>query len=165
MILTPEQLASDAAKELKAHDISKIGKFYFTSDQYLYEISEIKGKLTLQLTQAVKESSFDCYIYNGTKCVSFGDANQTNFSYVPDYSMQQNDTTLVQNKELEQWRGRLMEIGNKRYISRQITPTFFKLYDEQSYLAAMENPENNVIQLGTLEIGPNGEQILDTLVR
>jgi hypothetical protein len=44
-----------------------------TSDQNLYEISEIKANLTAQLTDAIKESAFDCYIYSNGKCVNFGD--------------------------------------------------------------------------------------------
>ena len=164
MILTPEQLKSDAAKELKRHDKSKIGGFYFTSDQYLYEISEIKGKLTSQLTQAIKESSFDCYIYNGNKCISFGEPDKDEFSYVPDYTSQQSDSTLVQNKELESWVGKLIMIRHKRYVYREVTPTFLKIYDEKSYMAAKENPTLPVVQIGTYEIKPNGEHVFKTLV-
>jgi len=164
MILTPEQLKSDAAKELKRHDKSKIGDFYFTSDQYLYEISEIKGKLTSQLTQAIKESSFDCYIYNGYKCISFGEPDKNDFSYVPDYTSQQNDSTLIQNKELERWQGKLIMIGQKRYVYKEVTPTLLKLYDEKSYMAALENPKVHVVQVGTYEIRPNGEYVFRPLV-
>jgi hypothetical protein len=164
MVLTPEQLKSDAAKELKRHDKSKIGEFYFTSDQYLYEISEIKGKLTSQLTQAIKESSFDCYIYNGDKCISFGEPGKNDYSYVPDYTSQQSDSTLIQNKELESWVGKVIMIRQKRYVYREITPTLLKIYDEKSYMAARENPAIPVVQVGTYEIKPNGEDVFRPLV-
>ena len=164
MVLTAEQLKSDAAKELKKHDKSKIGDFYFTSDQYLYEISEIKGKLTSQLTQAIKESSFDCYIYNGNKCISFGEPDKNDYSYVPDYTSQQSDSTLIQNKELESWVGKVIMIRQKRYVYREITPTLLKIYDEKSYMAARENPAIPVVQVGTYEIKPNGEDVFRPLV-
>jgi hypothetical protein len=57
--------------ELKLKDISKgHPKVPITSDQYLYEISEIKANLTSQLTNIIKESAFDCYIYSNGKCVN-----------------------------------------------------------------------------------------------
>ena len=100
MTFTPEQLKSDDAIELKRKDLSKAvpTRASMTSDQYLYEISEIKANLTRQLTDAVKESAFDCYIYSNGKCVNFGDPTNNKFSYVPDYSEQQNDTTVQANK-------------------------------------------------------------------
>ena len=49
MIFSPEQLKSDDAIELKRKDLSKgVPKQPITSDQYLYEISEIKSKHPLQ---------------------------------------------------------------------------------------------------------------------
>jgi hypothetical protein len=99
MIFSEAQLKSDEAIELKRKDLSKaIPKVPITSDQYLFEISEIKANLTAQLTDAVKESAFDCYIYSNGKCVNFGDPRNDKFSYVPNYSEQQNDTTVKANK-------------------------------------------------------------------
>ena len=78
--------------------MKSVPKTPLTSDQYLFEISEIKANLTNQLTEAIKESAFDCYIYSNGKCVNFGDPSIDKFSYVPDFSEQQNDTTVQANK-------------------------------------------------------------------
>ena len=83
MIFSEAQLKSDEAIELKRKDLSKaVPKFPITSDQYLFEISEIKAGLTAQLTDAIKETAFDCYIYSNGKCVNFGDPLKDVFSYV-----------------------------------------------------------------------------------
>ena len=80
------------------------------------------------------------------------------------YTSQQSDSTLVQNKELESWVGKLIMIRHKRYVYREVTPTFLKIYDEKSYMAAKENPTLPVVQIGTYEIKPNGEHVFKTLV-
>jgi hypothetical protein len=165
MIFTAEQLKSDASIELKKHDKSKKAPYVpITSDQYLYEISEIKSNLTKQLTDVIKESSFDCYIYNGKNCVNFGDPNKNDFSYVPDYSSQQNDTTLKTNKKAIEWQGKIVTIGTRRYIYRRMSPTLLNIYDEQSYMDALTNPNVVVRQVGTLEIDKNGNEVFKQLV-
>jgi len=81
MVFTEAQLKSDEAIELKKKDLSKTApKTPQTSDQYLFEISSIKANLTEQLTEAIKESSFDCYIYSNGKCVNFGDPTIDKYS-------------------------------------------------------------------------------------
>ena len=165
MVFTAEQLKSDTSIELKKKDISKRPPYFpLTSDQYLYEISEIKSKLTKQLTDVIKESSFDCYIYNGKNCVNFGDPNKNDFSYVPDYSNQQNDTTVKTNKKTIEWEGKIVTIGTKRYIYRRMTPTLLNIYDEQSYMEALTNPNTVVRQIGTLEIDKDGNEVFKQLV-
>lgn len=87
MIFSDAQLKSDEAIELKKHDLSKsLPKVPITSDQYLFEISELKSKLTGQLTEAIKESAFDCHIYSNGKCVNFQDVTIDKFTYEPDYA-------------------------------------------------------------------------------
>lgn len=110
MSLTPEQFNSDIAKELRRFDESKklyyVGnpddvdksdrnkykRLYFTSDQTLFEISNIKEELNSQLLKAVKESSIDCatHVKSSSKeqltCLSFGDLRDRtdDYSYKPD---------------------------------------------------------------------------------
>jgi hypothetical protein len=69
MIFSTAQLKSNEAIELKRKDLSKRApKVPFTSDQYLYEISEIKATFISQLTDLIKETSFDCYIFKWKMC-------------------------------------------------------------------------------------------------
>ena len=165
MVFSPEQLKTDKAIELKKKDKSKRPPYVpFTSDQYLYEISEMKSTLTKQLTDAIKESAFDCYIYNGKNCVNFGDPNKNDFSYVPDYSQQDNDPTVRIKKKVIEWEGKFITIVGKRYIYRRMSDNLLNIYDEQSYMEALTNPNVVVRQIGTLEIDKNGNEVFKELV-
>jgi hypothetical protein len=165
MIFTPEQLKSDDAIELKRKDLSKAQPHLpITSDQYLYEISEIKANLTAQLTEAVKESAFDCYIYSNGKCVNFGDPTKDKFSYVPDYSDQQNDTTVQANKEIIQWTGKPIRLNGVDYVYRRISKKVLNVYDKLSYEAALLDPSIIPLQIGTLEKNDAGEDVFKQLV-
>jgi hypothetical protein len=165
MVLSAEQLKSDDAIELKRKDLSKgEPKVPVTSDQLLFEISEIKANLSMQLTDAIKETSFDCYIYSNGKCMNFGDPNSTKFSYVPDYSNQQNDVSVRANKKKIEWEGKSITLNGVKYVYRRMSPKLLNIYDEKSYLQALENPDVTPVQIGTLEINNKGEQIFKQLV-
>lgn len=164
MIFSPEQLKTDEAIELKRSDLSKsLPKVPITSDQYLYEISEIKANLTSQLTDAIKESSFDCYLYSNGKCVNFGDTNNTKFSYVPDYSEQQNDTTVKANKVAIEWVGKPIKLNGVTYVYRRINAKTLYIYDKDSYEAALQNAQIVPLQIGTLEVNDKGEQVFKAI--
>jgi hypothetical protein len=165
MVLSPDQLKSDDAIELKRKDLSKgEPKVPVTSDQLLYEISEIKANLSMQLTDAIKESAFDCFIYSNGKCMNFGDPKNTKFSYVPDYANQQSDVTVRVNKKKIEWEGKPITLNGTEYVYRRISPTKLNIYDKDSYLAALENAEIMPVQIGTLEINEKGEQVFRQLV-
>ena len=165
MTFSEAQLKSDEAIELKRKDLSKaVPKVPLTSDQYLFEISEIKANLTNQLTDAIKESSFDCYIYSNGKCVNFGDPNIDKFSYVPDYAEQQNDTTVQANKRAIEWTGKPINIYGVDYVYRRISPNVLNIYDKKSYEAALNDPSIVPLQVGTLEKNERGENVFKALV-
>lgn len=165
MIFSDAQLKSNESIELKRKDLSKRApKVPFTSDQYLYEISEIKATFISQLTDIVKETSFDCYIYSNGKCVNFGDPTNTKFSYVPDFAEQQNDITIKANKEKIEWTGKPIKIGNVKYIYRRISSKVLNIYDYSSYEKALQNPGFMPVQVGTLEKNEKGEDVFKALV-
>ena len=165
MVLSPEQLKSDDAIELKRKDLSKgEPKVPVTSDQLLYEISEIKANLSMQLTDAIKESAFDCFIYSNGKCMNFGDPKNNKFSYVPDYANQQSDVTLRVNKKKIEWEGKPITLNGTEYVYKRISPTKLNIYDKNSYLEALENAEIMPVQIGTLEINEKGEKVFRQLV-
>jgi hypothetical protein len=165
MTFSAEQLKSDDAIELKRKDLSKgEPKVPVTSDQLLYEISEIKANLSLQLTDAIKESAFDCYIYSNGKCMNFGDPTNTKFSYVPDYANQQSDVTVRANKQKIEWEGKPITLNGIKYVYRRMSRTLLNIYDRNSYLQALENADVVPAQIGTLEINDKGEQIFKQLV-
>ena len=165
MIFSEQQLRSDEAIELKRKDLSKaLPKVPFTSDQYLFEISEIKANLTNQLTEAIKESAFDCYIYSNGKCINFGDPSIDKFSYVPDYAEQQNDTTLQANKIAIEWKGKPIKLNGVEYVYRRINADVLNIYDKKSYEGALTDPTIVPVQIGTLEKNERGEQVFRQLV-
>jgi len=165
MIFTEAQLKSDEAIELKRKDLSKAFPHVpQTSDQYLYEISEIKAGLTSQLTDAIKQSSFDCYIYSNGKCVNFGDPTNDKFTYVPDYANQQNDATAQANKEAIEWVGKTIELNDVVYVYRRMSNTLLNIYDKASYEAALQDPSIVPLQIGTLEKNERGEDVFKQLV-
>jgi hypothetical protein len=164
MIFTPEQLKSDDSIELKRKDLSKsIPHVPITSDQYLYEISELKGNLTNQLTDIIKQSAFDCYIYSNGNCVNFADPTNTKFSYVPNYSEQQSDITVKSNIKKIEWIGKSITINGTEYIYKRISPKKLNIYDKNSYLDAVQNPGVNPVLIGIYEVNEKGEQIFKSI--
>ena len=152
MIFSAEQLESDNAVELKKHDLSKIDKLPVTSDQLLFEISEIKGNLTRQLTESIKESSFDCQLYSNGKCVNFGEPNVSKFSYFPDYTKEGDDNSYKLNQTQKiTWKGKPITIGGVEYVYKRINDNLLNLYDKDSFTAALKNPGIEPLLIATLE--------------
>jgi len=165
MVFTETQLKSDEAIELKRKDLSKATpKTPQTSDQYLFEISEIKANLTNQLTEAIKESSFDCYIYSNGKCVNFGDPSIDKYSYVPDFAEQQNDATVQANRMAIEWVGKPVTIFGVKYVYRRVSDNVLNIYDLKSYEAALKDSSIAPVQVGTYETDKKGQRIFRQLV-
>ena len=161
MIFSESQLKSDEAIELKRKDLSKaVPKFPITSDQYLFEISEIKAGLTSQLTDAIKESAFDCYIYSNGKCVNFGDPTNDKFSYVPGFTEQQNDITVRANKNAVEWVGKPITINGVEYVYRRINENVMDLYDKEIYKRALTDASIAPLKVGTYEINKQGVAVV-----
>ena len=165
MVFSKKQLDSDASIELKLKDKGKLKPFGpVTSDQLLFQISSIKEKVNHQLSKLIKETSFDCGIYPHGKekftCMSFPSSNSSKFTYVPDYSKQENDTAMKLNKKRIHWSGQLIIINGKEYIGQTVVKDkLYNIYDLESYREALENPGVNPLQIGTYEIGKDGNVI------
>jgi SNF2 family DNA or RNA helicase len=172
MTFTATQLKSDEAIELKRKDTSKISNVPLTSDEYLYEISEIKAKLNAQLINSIKESAFDCYLYSnipgskgtGVQCVNFGDPSKEKFSYIPNFEDQQNDITLRTNKRRIEWEGFPIRIGDKDYVYRRMNKNLMNIYDLVSYEEALRVEGVQPVQVGTLETNEKGQKVFKSLV-
>ena len=152
MIFSAEQLESDNSIEHKKHDLSKIDKLPVTSDQLLFEISEIKGNLTRQLTESIKESSFDCQLYSNGKCVNFGEPNVSKFSYFPDYTKEGDDNSYKLNQTQKiTWKGKPITINGVEYVYKRINENLLNLYDKDSFTTALKNPNVEPLLIATLE--------------
>ena len=106
----------------------------------------------------------EVFIYSNGKCVNFGDPSIDKFSYVPDYSEQQNDTTVQANKIAIEWKGKPITINNIEYVYKRISSSILNIYDKKSYEGALTDPNIVPVQIGTLEKNERGEQVFKQLV-
>ena len=158
MTFSKEQLDSDLSIELRLNDTSKLdSKQPLTSDEALFEISNIKEDITLQLMNAVKETSMDCSLHKGKDasltCYSFGNPKPDNFFYVPSLSDDDVDKVSQMNKVKITWKARAVTINGKKYA---INTNTMEVYDFESYLA------KNPIKIGALKKNKAGK---DELIR
>jgi hypothetical protein len=160
MEFSEKQLASDDAMELKRKDLSKTTRLPVTSDQFLYEISTIKKTLIQQLTQSIKESAFDCFIYSNGKCMNFGNPSNDAYAFVPDYAEQQSDTTANINKQVVEMKGKVIELNGVKYSYRRLNKQVLELYDYKSYKEAEKNPDVMPVIVGTYEVNENKQAVL-----
>uniref|UniRef100_A0A6C0KY44 Helicase ATP-binding domain-containing protein n=1 Tax=viral metagenome TaxID=1070528 RepID=A0A6C0KY44_9ZZZZ len=173
MTFSPKQIASDGAIELKLKDKSKkkypvspgssrVAEIPFTTDEALYEISNIKEEVSEKLLTAIKESSIDCAVYSrvGSKeklhCLQFPDAKSSSFSYVPSITKEQPDTAVVANKKVIEWRGTELTLRGKKYIARKISRTTMNIYDLDSYNQALLDPKVDPVLIGVIETDERG---------
>ena len=166
MTFTPEQLNSDEAIELKLKDLSKRKPIIpLTSDEALFEISNIKEELTSQLLTGIKETAIDCAIHiksnskENLKCLSFGKPSVYDFSYNPSILQDENDTVVALNKATIQWEGREFTFNGKKMILREETR---EVYDYDSYMHAIQVPGFTAILLGKLEKKDGKYRIIKT---
>ena len=149
MTFTPEQLRGDNAIELKLKDLSKLDKKTpLTTDEMLFEISNIKETFNTQIITAVKESSIDCSVYNksnnkeGLTCLSFSNTDNISYSYTPNILEDMKDEIMKKNINIVELKGREIIINGKKYILNDETQ---EVYDYESYF------RKNPIILGKLE--------------
>jgi len=93
-----------------------------TSDQALYEISNIKEEINKQLLRAVKESAFDCALHakSGDKepliCMSFGNPAPSTFTTTPALTIERDyDKEQKRNLKKITWRAIEITISGKKY--------------------------------------------------
>jgi hypothetical protein len=190
MKFTMEQV--DKSLTLKLQDKSKrkydVGKgkqdqIPFTSDQALYEISEIKREISEQIITSIKETSIDCQLYElsskeGLNCLRFGKDGVTSndaFSYKPNIKNESNDLIVDLNKREEEvkliklrYKGDIVygkEIGRNENEQK-----ICELYTETSVKKAKEDPSHQLVKAATVlfvtdksikELKPGQKIILD----
>ena len=140
MRFTARQMAKDNDESLniRMQDKSKTdGTTPMSTDQSLYEISNIKERITRQILTAVKESSFDCMIHAnaGSKerlnCYSFGmGASEESHAYKPNIDAEDDDKTKKQNEKMETFALRKLTVAGKEYAE---DPKTHIIYDLELY--------------------------------
>jgi len=157
MVFTQKQLDSDNAIELRisSMDRGKISPYPIqTSDEKLFEISNIKERLSSQLLTGIKEASIDCATYTksntkeGLVCLSFGKPSVNDFSYNPDLFKDENDAVAAVNKVTIDWQARpFTDKYGKQYMMRVDTQ---QIYDYESVMQALRIPGVRPVLLGKL---------------
>ena len=151
MKFTKAQLDDEKSIELKTKDLSKLEKGrVYTSDQTLYEISQIKESCNKSILHNIKEASIDCNIHKkiGNKenlqCLTFHSITKDDFSYIPSYIDQNKNLDLDENKTKQKLK--LKTVGNppKYAVNMANTTNEKELYSLES--AKSSNP----IQIGIL---------------
>ena len=140
MRFSARQVASDNDESLniRMNDKSKTdGTTPMSTDQSLYEISNIKERITRQILTAVKESSFDCMIHAtaGSKerlnCYSFGmGVSEESLAYQPNISTEEDDKTSKLNKKTKTVALRKLVVNGKEYAE---DPDTHIIYDLELY--------------------------------
>ena len=102
--LTEEQIQLDGNIEMKLKDISKreyevkekgkkvMKHLVFTTDEYLFEIAQIKDSINRQILTAVKETAMDCTLYNKNPdepliCYNYGSVTKNDFGSYPTFEI------------------------------------------------------------------------------
>jgi hypothetical protein len=157
MVFTQKQLDSDNAIELRISSIDrgKVSPYPIqTSDEKLFEISNIKERLSSQLLTGIKEASIDCATYTksntkeGLVCLSFGKPSVNDFSYNPDLFKDENDAVSAANKVTIDWQARPFEDKyGKQYMLRVDNN---QIYDYESVMQALRIPGVRPVLLGKL---------------
>ena len=150
MIFSKTQMESDDSIELRLKDRSKIDNLTpLTSDQALYEISNIKEDINKSILKAVKESAIDCLLYlksgnkENLKCFSFGSPSPEKISYQPSIDQEEDDSITQGNRREQNIKAKKIKIEGIDYA---YDPSSGKVFDYKSYLT------KNPIQVGILEI-------------
>lgn len=141
---TEEQSTGDVDIELREQDRARDPKVKgpITTDEYLYEISNIKDRVNQQILRAVKETAMDCSLYNrklsegGEQlvCYSYGAVKSNTFASYPTLEEDEAETTDVNIKRVE-WEAVEVKIRGKKYAIRKDTG---ELYDYDEYKMAQK---------------------------
>lgn len=169
MTFSKAQIDGDDSTELKRKDLSKRAPHIpLTSDEALYEISTIKEAINDQLTIAIKEAAIDCAVYSrgskeGLNCISFGEPNNTSFSYNPNIELDQSDVVAAMNQDKIAWTAESVTIYGIKYAARKVKERLYNIYDLASYQKARDVGGDPIL-IGTLEIKPDGKKVFNTLI-
>ena len=163
-------------RNLLRKDVSKIDrKTPLTSDQALWEISNIKEDINKQILMAVKSSSIDCSLHAQASdkdpivCMSFGIPTPNEFTMAPSYSETISDKTERRNKVVEIFKAEMVKLDGIRYALRRFNRKLpakrapeGELYDYESYLRAIKAKVGQPTFVGYLRIDKATNKLMKT---
>jgi len=174
--LVPESAGGMAPKELLEKDVSKINsQIPLTSDQHLYEVSNIKESINKQILGAIKGSSIDCSLHSSDKdkftCMSFGSVASSRFTTTPALTTEaEYDVQERRNLKKIEWEAEIVTLGGMQYALKRFNMQLparkapeGELYDLQSYKRAQKVGGDPVL-VGYLRIDRRSGKLKKTRV-
>ena len=146
MTFSEKQLKSDESIELRLKDKSKVDKKTpLTSDEALFEISNMKNEINKRILLSVKEAAIDCSLHSTADskeplvCFSFGkgEPSPSKFAISPSLSGEESDTIAKVNVKKITWKAKELRVAGKLYAMREDTG---ELYEYDSYKQALAMP-------------------------
>ena len=146
MTFSEKQLKSDESIELRLKDKSKVDKKTpLTSDEALFEISNLKNEINKRILRSVKEAAIDCSLHSTTDskeplvCFSFGkgEPSPSKFAISPSLSGEESDTITKINVKKITWKAKELRYAGNLYAMREDTGD---LYEYESYKQALSVP-------------------------
>jgi hypothetical protein len=168
---TDQQKKDETNKELLIRDISK---FYeniaISTDESLYEISQIKDNLNQQILKSIKESAIDCNLYSVTRnkdkpnyeklvCYGYGKVDTNEFGSFPDLSV---DVNVKSNLDIKKVK-RVIQIIKQGDTEYALDKKTMYVYDYESY-QRNKDTGSDMIYVGRL-VKRNKEFIIDRTVK
>ena len=152
-----KQRTSEDNKELIIRDVSKLNKnIPITTDETLFENSQIKDNINQQILKCVKQSSVDCSLYKkkGTVCYGYDKSKITSndFSSHPSIDIDQHmkpEINLVE-KKIKLYKITLNKVDYALDRETNI------IYDMESY----KTPGMELLELGKL-VDKDGKKIIE----
>ena len=154
MTFTDEQISSSISTELKLKDRSSIdSKSVLTTDEYIYEKSNLKDQINNEFINAIKESAIDCNLHRSKNssdsytCYSFINPSVDKYLFAPSIENDERDEIREQNETITQLKANVVELDGVKYAMTADK----KLYNLDSYIEAQKNPGQNPVYVGTLD--------------
>ena len=133
-------------------DVSKLDKQTpITTDEALFEISNMKEKTIKEILREIKSSAIDCSIHSKSneniKCFSYTSKNSNNFMYKTNITGEQKDKISKINKKTIEWQASIIKIAGNDYALKPDKPGVKTglIYDLDSYQAALEHGGNPIL--------------------
>ena len=155
MTFSDEQRKNQLSTELMLKDKSQLDKnLVITTDEYMFEKSNIKEEINNTFIQTIKEASIDCNLYKSNKnddkytCYTFNNPNVNKYLYAPSILQEEDDLTRIDNVETKTLNARKVELDGQIFAMTDD----YVLYDYSSFISALNHPGETPIMIGTLDI-------------
>lgn len=152
-IFSEEQKTNKKNIEMMNRDTSRLDGRPITTDESLYDISIIKGKINNQLLNSIKETAMDCSLYNSSNkeenlvCYGYGKVSSNAFGSYPTLTEDLSDKPEI-NVKTEKLKLKLTQPIDG--IIYAVNPKTLEAYDLDSYEQA-KSGSGELLLVGKIE--------------